>query len=35
MSKRADPKKVEFPGLSSEDVEEINQAFDLKLSPKN
>ena len=41
MSKRTDPKKVERPGLSNEEVDEIKQAFDLfdtngtgKIDPK-
>ena len=29
MSKRGGSKKVERPGLSSEEVDEIKQAFDL------
>ena len=41
MSKRGGSKKVERPGLSSEEVDEIKQAFDLfdtngtgKIDPK-
>ena len=41
MSKRADSKRVESPGLSSEEVDEIKQKFDLfdtngtgKIDPK-